>query len=41
MAYGTIVASLTVEEFGAEKFKQTTQEDINKRYQQLKELTHF
>lgn len=41
MAYGTIVASLTVEEFGAEKFKQTTKKDIEKRYQQLKNLMHF
>ncbi len=41
MAYGTIMASLTVEEFGADRFKKLTKKEIEKRYRQLKKLIQF
>lgn len=41
MAYGTITASLTVEEFGADRFKKFKKEDIQKRFLELKKLTEF
>ena len=41
MAYGTIMASLTVEEFGTDRFKKVTKKDIEKRYHQLKKITKF
>lgn len=41
MAYGTIMASLTVEEFGADRFKKLKKEDIQKRFLELKKLIKF
>lgn len=41
MAYGTIMASLTVEEFGVDRFKKLTKKDIDARYCRLKKLTKF
>ncbi len=41
MAYGTIMASLTVEEFGADRFKKLKKKDIYKRLRELKKLIKF
>ncbi len=41
MVYGTIMASLTVEEFGVDRFRKLTKKDIDKRYRQLKKLIQF
>jgi len=41
MAYGTIMASLTVEEFGADRFKKLEKKDIRKRFLELKEIIGF
>ncbi len=41
MAYGTIMASLTVEEFGADRFKKLEKKDIRKRFLELKKIIGF
>jgi sugar/nucleoside kinase (ribokinase family) len=41
MAYGTIMASLTVEEFGADRFKKLEKKDIRKRLLELKKVIVF
>lgn len=41
IAYGTIMASLTVEEFGADRFKKLRKKDIEKRFIELKKLSRF
>jgi sugar/nucleoside kinase (ribokinase family) len=41
MAYGTITASFTVEEFGVDRFKELAREEIEERYQLLRKLTKF
>ncbi|MDD5454666.1 MAG: PfkB family carbohydrate kinase [Candidatus Ratteibacteria bacterium] len=41
MAYGTIMASLTVEEFGADRFKKLEKKDIRKRFFELKKIIGF
>ncbi len=41
MAYGTIMASLTVEEFGTDRFKKVTKKEIDKRFEELKKIIHF
>jgi sugar/nucleoside kinase (ribokinase family) len=41
MAYGTVLASFNVEEFGTERVQRLTGEEIKTRYDDLRELTHF
>ncbi len=39
--YGSILASFNVESFSVERIKSLSLKDINKRYKELKKLTHF
>jgi len=41
LIYGTILASFNVESFSIERLKKLRREDIDKRYKELKRLTHF
>ena len=41
MAYGTVLASFNVEEFGTERVQRLTGEEVSARYDQLRALTHF
>jgi sugar/nucleoside kinase (ribokinase family) len=41
MAYGTVLASYNVEEFGTERVQRLTGEEIAARYDDLRAMTHF
>lgn len=41
LIHGSVVASFTVEDFGVERLKAVTQADVEKRYQELRQFTHF
>jgi sugar/nucleoside kinase (ribokinase family) len=41
MAYGTVLASFNVEDFGTERVARLTREEIEQRYEALRRLTHF
>jgi sugar/nucleoside kinase (ribokinase family) len=41
MAYGTVLASFNVEEFGTERVARLTEEEITTRYEELRGMTHF
>ena len=41
MAYGTVLASFNVEEFGTERVARLTEEEISERYEALRGMTHF
>jgi sugar/nucleoside kinase (ribokinase family) len=41
MAYGTVLASFNVEEFGTERVAELTEEEISARYRDLRGMTHF
>ncbi len=41
MAYGTVLASFNVEEFGTERVERLTPEEVSQRYGELRALTHF
>jgi sugar/nucleoside kinase (ribokinase family) len=41
MAYGTVLASFNVEEFGTERVARLTEEEISDRYDELRGMTHF
>ena len=41
MAYGTVLASFNVEEFGTERIAGLTEEEISARYDALRGMTHF
>jgi sugar/nucleoside kinase (ribokinase family) len=41
MIYAAVVASFTVEDFGLRKLARTTPEDIEKRYQEIKQFVRF
>jgi sugar/nucleoside kinase (ribokinase family) len=41
MAYGTVLASFNVEEFGTERVSRLTREEIDERLEQLREMTNF
>lgn len=41
LAYGSVVASFTVENFSLERLRKLSREDIESRYQEFVELTHF
>jgi sugar/nucleoside kinase (ribokinase family) len=41
MAYGTVLASFNVEEFGTERAARLTEDEISERYEALRGMTHF
>jgi hypothetical protein len=41
MAYGTVLASFNVEEFGTERVARLTEQEISERYDELRGMTHF
>jgi hypothetical protein len=41
MAYGTVLASFNVEEFGTERIARLTEAEVGERYEALRALTHF
>jgi len=41
MAYGTVLASFNVEQFGTERVQELSGADVSERYQQLRAMTHF
>jgi len=41
MAYGTVLASFNVEEFGTERVARLTEDEITERYEALRVMTHF
>jgi cytidine kinase len=41
MAYGTVLASFNVEEFGTERVARLTEDEITERYRDLRGMTHF
>jgi sugar/nucleoside kinase (ribokinase family) len=41
MAYGTVLASFSVEEFGTERVSRLGREEVEQRYQELRAMTHF
>lgn len=41
MIFGSVMASFNVEEFGTERVKRLTHEEINERFRAFKQMTHF
>jgi sugar/nucleoside kinase (ribokinase family) len=41
MAYGTVLASFNVEEFGTERVARLTEDEVAARYAELRTMTHF
>ena len=41
MAYGSVLASFNVEEFGCERVMRLTEEEIEQRLREFREITHF
>jgi sugar/nucleoside kinase (ribokinase family) len=41
MIYGSVMASFNVEEFGCDRLQRLTYQEINDRFRQFKEITHF
>jgi hypothetical protein len=41
MAYGTVLASFNVEEFGTERVARLTRDEIDERFDALRDMTHF
>jgi len=41
MAYGTVLASFNVEEFGTERVARLSADEVSERYAELRALTHF
>ena len=41
MGYGTVLASFNVEEFGTERVSRLTREEIDERFEALREMTQF
>jgi len=41
MAYGTVLASFNVEEFGTERVVRLTEDEIEERYEELRGMTHL
>jgi len=41
VAYGTVLASFNVEEFGTERTARLTEDEISERYEALRGMTHF
>jgi tellurite resistance protein len=41
MIFGSVMASFNVEEFGTERVRRLTHQEINNRFHAFKEMTHF
>jgi len=41
LLYGTVVASINVEDFSLERFKTITHDDIKRRYEQFRQMMTF
>jgi hypothetical protein len=41
VAYGTVLASFNVEEFGTDRTVRLTEDEIRERYEALRGMTHF
>ena len=41
MAYGTVVASINVEDFSLERFKKISREEIEERFSRYREMLSF
>jgi hypothetical protein len=41
MIFGSVMASFNVEEFGTERVRRLTQAEINQRFREFKQFTHF
>ncbi|MFN2595948.1 MAG: PfkB family carbohydrate kinase, partial [Pyrinomonadaceae bacterium] len=41
MIYGSVLASFNVEEFGTERVRRLTQDEINARFSEFKRMTNF
>ena len=41
MGYGTVLASFNVEEFGTERVSRLSREEIDERFERLREMTQF
>ena len=41
MIFGSVMASFNVEEFGTERVRRLTQDEINQRFRTFKQMTHF
>ena len=41
MTYGSVLASFNVEQFGTERVQRLTLEEINDRFAEFKQMTHF
>ena len=41
IVYGTVLASYVVEDFGGQRLRTLTQDDIDRRYRQFVSLTEF
>lgn len=41
MIYGSVMASFNVEAFGCDRLEQLSYQDVNARFRQFKEITHF
>jgi hypothetical protein len=41
MAYGTVLASFNVEDFGTERVRALEMDEIEERLQEFKGITHF
>jgi hypothetical protein len=41
MAYGSVLASFNVEDFGTERIRSLTRDEIDERLRDLRRLTHF
>jgi hypothetical protein len=39
--FGSVMASFNVEEFGTERVRRLTHEEINQRFRDFKRMTHF
>jgi len=41
MTYGSVMASFNVQEFGTERVRRLTHDEINQRFDEFKQMTHF
>ena len=41
MTYGSVMASFNVEEFGTERVQRLTHDEINRRFEEFRAMTHL
>ena len=41
MAYGSVMASFNVEEFGTERVQRLTHDEVNDRFEEFRRMTHL